>query len=222
MKIPTANAKGFTLVEMLIVLALSGVAMAAIYAAYNSQRKAHATQQMVVEVQQNIRASMYILSRELRMAGYDPTGDAGAGIVTATAAQIQFTMDLDGDGNVTGSNENVTYLLYDSGGDGDMDLGRRVGAGSPQPIARNIDALEFVYLDPNNNVLGFPVTPGSVRSVIVTIVARAETGQQEYTNTTVYRNKLGNAVYTPSANDNFRRRCLSSQVVCRNLSLQGF
>ncbi len=40
----------------------------------------------------------------------------------------------------------ITYSLYDSGMDADVtedDLGRKVGAGTNQPVAQNIDALEF-------------------------------------------------------------------------------
>ena len=71
---------GFTLIEILVALALTGIVLGAIYAAYQSQHKTYITQESVAEMQQNLRAAMYLMVREIRMAGYDPRGTAGAGI----------------------------------------------------------------------------------------------------------------------------------------------
>jgi type IV pilus assembly protein PilW len=57
----------------LVALALTGIVSAAIYKAFSSQQKVYIVQDEVVEMQQNLRAAMDILVREIRMAGYDPT-----------------------------------------------------------------------------------------------------------------------------------------------------
>ena len=91
-----ANKSGFTLVELLVAMAISSVVMAAIYATYSVQLRSHVTQKKVVEMHQNARAAMYILERELRVAGYDPLR---SGVPRITAAQIHaitFTMDTTG------------------------------------------------------------------------------------------------------------------------------
>ena len=68
---------GFTLMELMIAMAISVVVMAAIYEVYLSQQKAYTTQQMVIEMQQNARAAMSLMKREIRMAGYKPAASDG-------------------------------------------------------------------------------------------------------------------------------------------------
>ena len=211
--------------------------MAGIYSAYYSQQKSYITQEQVVAMQQNLRAAMYIMQREIRMAGCDPTEDAGAEIKTANANSITFTLDITGgesdgkdndndgsvdeadenrfsDGFCDDTNEDVTYSLYTA--DGIQKLGRK----SPltainQPVAENIDALDFVYLDANGATTA---TLANIRSVQITMVARAGRVDPGFTNNTVYKNQQGSTIYT-APNDNFRRKLLTAEVKCRNLGL---
>ena len=209
--------KGFSTVELLVAMAISGVVMAAIYSAYYSQQKSYSTQDQIVAMQQNLRAAMFHMEREIRMAGYDPTGEAGAGIVSASANSINVTMDItdnpgtapDGDGDTLDTNEDVTYSLYTA--NSIQKLGR-----NSQPVAENIDALDFVYLDENGNVTA---NLSNIKSVQISLVARTNRGDQGYTNTTVYSNQQGTVIYT-ALGDNVRRRLLTVEVRCRNLGLQ--
>ena len=65
------NAKGLTLLELLIALVIFGFAIAGIYRIFVVQSRAYTVQDQVVEVQQSIRSGMEILLRDFRMAGYD-------------------------------------------------------------------------------------------------------------------------------------------------------
>jgi type IV pilus assembly protein PilW len=87
---------GFTLIELLIAMVISSFVMAAIYATYNAQLKSHVTQQVVVEMHQNARAAMFMLERELRLAGYDPLNTTVPEITVARIDRIEFSMDLSG------------------------------------------------------------------------------------------------------------------------------
>jgi type IV pilus assembly protein PilW len=205
--------RGYTIVELLVAIAISGIFMGAIYSAYTSQQRATLGQEQVSAMHRNLRSAMYFMEKEIRMAGCDPTGKAGAGISTANVNTISFTEDADGDGAVT----NMTYSLSGS------DLVRN-GA----RIAENIDALNFVYLDG-----GFPPTvlnPGktdvpaantpNIRSVEVTIVARTGKEDPHYTDSKDYKNKQDETIFTPSGDDvHFRRKLLSTSIKCRNLGL---
>ena len=211
------NQNGFTLTEILIALAIAGVVMAGVYSAYYSQQKSYVTQEQVVAMQQNLRAAMYYMEREIRMAGCDPTEDAGAGIQTAGSNSIRFTLDItddagigDFDGDTLDANEDITYSLDDNDGDGDNDLERNNNL-----IAENVDALDFVYLDANRATT---TTLANIRSVQITLVARTGRGDPGYTNNTSYQNQQGTTIYT-ALNDNFRRRLLTAEVKCRNLGL---
>jgi prepilin-type N-terminal cleavage/methylation domain-containing protein len=64
------NKKGFTLVELMITMAVVGIIMAAVVAAFDVQQKSQVKQQLISEVQQNARAAMYLLAWDVRMAGY--------------------------------------------------------------------------------------------------------------------------------------------------------
>ncbi len=70
---PRSDRRGFTLVELMVTLAVSSLALAGIYGAYRAQLESHVTQNVVVDTQQNLRNAFYILQRSLRMAGFDPT-----------------------------------------------------------------------------------------------------------------------------------------------------
>ncbi len=65
------NGKGVTLIELMIALVIAGIVVAGIYRVFIAQSKAYTVQDQVVEVQQSIRSAMEIISRDLRMAGFD-------------------------------------------------------------------------------------------------------------------------------------------------------
>ena len=178
------NNRGFTLAELLIGLFVSAIVMTTILSAYYSQNKSYAVQEQVAAMVQNLRAAMDIMIREIRMAGYDPTGTANAGIVTANTTSITITEDLDGDGSVAGD-ENITYALADSDGDGDNDLERNNNL-----IAENIDALDFFYLDETGNPTA---VPSEIQSVQITMVAKTGRGDRGYVDSVVYTNQIGRA-----------------------------
>lgn len=191
--------RGFTLIELLIGIALSGIVISAIYSLYISQSKSYTIQGQIAEMQQNARVAMDMMVRDIRMAGYDPTEAAGAGIVAASSNSIQFTADLNDDGDTSDSNENITYSLYDSGGDGDQDLGRNTGGGN-QPVAENIEDLGFVYTLADGSTTSNPADAGQIRKVQVSLTARTDKPDPDYTD-----------------NSGYRQRTLTSMVIVRNL-----
>jgi type IV pilus assembly protein PilW len=211
---------GYTLLEILIATAITGVVMGSIYTSFYSQDKSYVTQSEVSKMQQNLRGGMSLMMKEIRMAGCDPTGKANAGIVRATPDLVSFTLDIRGedandppDGDTSDPNERITYSLYDSDRDGVNDtLSRRTGAGRNSPAAEDMDALNFVYLDENGtptNVLS------EIRSVEVTLLARTARGDPGYRDNTIYANQRDAVIY--AANDSFRRKMLTANIKCRNL-----
>ena len=216
---------GFTLVEMLIALLISGIVIASVYSGFKSQQDSYLAQDQVAEIQQNIRVGVDMISREARMAGYDPTQSAGAGITVATISQFGFTQDLDEDGDVTTvPGETVTFRLNgDTNGDGIVDsggvstIGRRTGAGVFQPLTENIQAIEFYYTLANGTQTTTPATIGNVRSIQISILARAANPDKDFSNTKAYVTFSG-AAWGPF-NDGYRRRLMMFQVKCRNMGL---
>jgi prepilin-type N-terminal cleavage/methylation domain-containing protein len=63
---------GFTLVELMVAMAIGLIVTGAIYAMYQSYQRSQVAQQLAVDMQQNGRAAMALMKREIRMAGYNP------------------------------------------------------------------------------------------------------------------------------------------------------
>ncbi len=216
---------GFTLVELLITLLIGMIVLGSLYTIFQSQQRNYIVQDSVVETQQNLRSVLAIMTPELRMAGYDPTGNANAGIVTATAGVCEITMDLNVDGDTEDSNESVSFGFsssYDSDGDGIVDgggaapLGRNTGAGY-QPIAENIQAIEFLYIMADGSSTTTPSNLNDIRSISISILARTGNSDRNFANTEIYTTASG-ATWGPF-NDNYHRRFLSTIVKCRNMGL---
>ena len=222
------NKGGFTLIELMIAMAISTVVMTAIYSAYRSQLKSHITQQKVVEMQQNARAAMFVMEREIKMSGYDPDRSQDTEITVADNNTITFTVsaisdgiDNDGDGDIDtadsdgGEVQTITYSL------GGQDL-QRNGA----VVAENIQVLDFIYLDENRNLLGpTPLDTDNrdlIRSIQITLIARSGENvavmMMKHTDNKTYNNQQGDALLV-NPNDSFRRVILTADVKCRNLGL---
>jgi len=210
-----SSEEGFTLIELLMVMVMAGVIISAVYSTYLSQQKTYIIQDQVAAVQQNIRAAMSFMDREVRMAGCDPSGNAGAGVLTAGTNTLEFSMDITDtagtgrfDGVITAATpaeESITYALSP---DGDLTRNGVV-------IAENIDALDFAYL---NSSRAETTSLALIRSIQISILARAGNTDRDYTNRNIYRNKQNRVIFGP-ANDNFRRRFLSMEIKSRNLGL---
>ena len=258
--------QGFTIVEFMVAMTLGAVILAGVVAANVSQQRSYVTQDQTAEVQQNLRAALYYMQREIRMAGCDPTAMAAdAGIVSMAGDSLHIRMDITGgendgvdndldgvvdedtnglddngdglvdegpeadeyrysDGDTNDPDEDVRYSHYDSDGDGINDcLGRDVGAGN-QPVAQNIDALNFVYLDEDGNETA---TRSRVRAIQVTIVGRTEREIPDFADTTLYVNMQGDTVFEPNPLDptiipnprNYRRTRVAMEIHGRNLGL---
>ena len=68
-RMPSRRSRGFTLVELLIVIATFSVVMAAVYSLYQTQQRSAYSQDEVADVQQNLRIAMDTIARDVRMAG---------------------------------------------------------------------------------------------------------------------------------------------------------
>ena len=151
------NKSGFTLIELLMAMVTGMIVLAGIYAAFNSQQKIHTKESQVVDAEQNVRGAAHFMVREIRLAGMDQTGNAGAGFDIAGPHSIQFTLDRNDDEDVLDTDENITYRFItgaDAVVDGIADSGAapiiRVTAGPEDRLAEDIHALGFAYAFDDN------------------------------------------------------------------------
>jgi len=124
--------RGFTLVELIVVIGIFSVVMAAIYSVFVRSNRVYISQEEVVAAQQEARSALEILGREIRMAGLIAADNKPGGLDLITGAAyagnpdsaieiatvdvgnktttLAFKSDLDDDGNT----DAVRYVYYHS------------------------------------------------------------------------------------------------------------
>ena len=146
--------------------------MTSIYAVFKNQQDSYLSQEQVAQAQQNLRASIGFLARELRMAGYDPEQSGNFSITDIRSRDLTntldatghpaiiFDIDVDGDGALS-AGETFSYSLYEypvappTDSDGISDLSRDINDGNGrQLLGESIVAIGFAYsyFDGDGNV----------------------------------------------------------------------
>lgn len=211
---------GFTLVEVLIAMLLSGIVTASIYSAFQSQHDSYLAQEQVSEMQQNVRIGLDMLSKDIRLAGYNPADSAGTGFVdgvnfnattvNTNATQIAFTADLDEDGA-------IDIAAQDVDGNGSIDMAdmeqiayRLQGTNLQryssvtgiiiwQTVAENVENIEFQYVLDDGSQTTTPTAAqlANIRGVRVSILVITENSDAHF---------ISSTAYLPASNDPFFTR----------------
>lgn len=191
--------KGFTLVELLVSIAVLSIFMAAIYIILLNQTRAYTTQQVAAGAQQNVRMAIELMAADLRLAGLDPLQTAKAGFEVAGATRFRITSDrapvgqIEANGKIDDANfERITYFF-----DG-TSLRQQLyeGTSNPAPSQSLIDNVSFLslrYLDQDGAATGIL---SDIRTVVI------ELGVQE-----------------PAGMDGVIERRYNTRVRCRNVGL---
>jgi prepilin-type N-terminal cleavage/methylation domain-containing protein len=192
-----AKKNGFTLIELVVAMAVGAIIMSALYAAVNMAQRASASVGRKVVTQQDARTVLNIMAMEIRMVSYNPamtpaTWDdkiAGncsdkninlnrnlKGILEATDSRIAIAMDLDGSTSI-GDNENE-YIVYNFNNNTES-ITRSVSCGGNQNFLGGSDSETkvkngeintplFVYYDRNGDETN---SIPDIRRIRITIVA---------------------------------------------------
>lgn len=208
--------RGFTLVEMMVALAVGSMVMAVIYSVNAGLLRTYTTQNVVADIQQTVRAGVDFMAQDIMMAGYDPQdkigyedvdeggGELPSGIIEARLTEIRVTSDNNENASIDNSDfEDITYV-YDSVNNR---LDQLLYNGDRQTYIDNVVNLEFTYFDEDDNDLfvEHSVDPNDplpddnrseIRTVRITITVREPAGQ-----------------------DKWKERTYTTQVVCRNMGI---
>jgi len=206
-----SGGKGFTLLELIISMALGLTLLGTVYGVFTIQQKHFINQEQIVEMQQNARMAIDIISREIRMAGYDPK-ITGYFTFQTTASEdretnhsrIAFTYDANGDGiQYWNDTEQVAFRVDDG-------VLKRFSTGSVhwQPLVENIELLEFSYALSDGTIVASPSDPTAAQvltivKVTITVTAKTTKPDPAYTD--------------PTNGDHYRRYRLTTSVTPRNL-----
>ena len=208
---------GFTLVELLVALVVGGIIITAAYMMFITNQRTYLMQDEVVSVQQTIRPAVEYMSRLIRIAGLDPEQTGLFGLRDVTNSSIEFSFDRVDEGN-QGTLEAATEIKAFRAQNNQLQE-QDQATGNWEPIAENVEALNFTYLDRDGNIVAdLVLNRDAIRSIQISIVGLSRNTVPRYTNNNSYVNLQGMEIIAPQ-NDNFIRLMFSETVKCRNLGL---
>jgi prepilin-type N-terminal cleavage/methylation domain-containing protein len=141
--------RGLTLVELMIVLVLSLMLMAAVFLTYQLQSGSGQSEMRKAAIQQDLRAMMEVITLDIMHAGLDPkiTGTIeGIPEDISSRNTLRVVMDLDQSGSTsnaaTDAEEVITYSLNGTNLQRTSD-----NSGVTRIIGNNVSGLTFTYMD---------------------------------------------------------------------------
>ena len=182
---------GFTLVDILVGLAMASVLIVAMVSLFVTMGKSYTAQNVAAGVQEVTRAGVELMTQSIRMAGVNPGGISEVGIVSASPTRIQFTSDLNLDAAIDDTYEQISYYLEDNR------LMQQLFTGNPMPLVEKVTNLSFDYWDENDDPITDLVADlNQIRTIIISMTVQEPAGR-------------GKAV----------KRTYTARVRCRNLGL---
>ena len=196
---------GFTLVELIVVLAILPIVIGATYGVFALVNRTCLNHEVTAEVMQRVRTIIDFMEQDIRMAGLDGSQSAGAGIEVATATDIRFTADRNMDGTINTAYladgiqeqdlERITYSYDAANRRLDQCLYEETND-AWETVAENVINFQFTYFDQDDNPLAFPIADFlEIRTVQVSMTIEQPAGRAAPVN-----------------------RSLTKRILCRNLS----
>jgi Tfp pilus assembly protein PilW len=172
-----ADERGTTLVELLIGMVLGLVGAAAMTALLRTGTAAWERAGADAEVATEVAGAVDQLTRDLRVAGYDPAEAGIAGLAVTAADRIELAADHDGDGTIDpDSDERIGYRWSAASGSLLRVVGQQV-----LPILSDVAAGGFrlAYFDRDGAELD-PADPatGAAARVVTVALATAARGRR--------------------------------------------
>jgi type IV pilus assembly protein PilW len=191
------RSKGFTLIEIMMVIAILSILFGTLYQTFESFNRAYTTESVVAGVQQKTRIAVEFMVQDIRLAGLDPLGTAGAAIIYASTTNIQFSADRDVDGELDDPDfsdgpdaSDLEQMAYNYDGNSllEMILYNSGGIDSSTTLLDNVIGLTFIYLDEQeNDLIDYTLTPARVpadelvdiRTVVISLTAQRPAGRDD-------------------------------------------
>lgn len=186
LRVSTGSSQGYTLIEVVVALALSLLTISAVYSIYVQELKAQHVRENVLDMQQQARVVVDLVSREILMAGYDPRGvnrdtdltnDFDG--ITYDPGKLSIKADFNGNGLTSDPNESIVFVY-----DATAHMLRRNTGGGNQPFGEDIEAFVVDYFDHAGNSTSDSM---AIRQVGITVTARTSKPDSQYAQNGGYR-----------------------------------
>ena len=189
---------GFTLIELMVSIAIGLVVLASVATTFTSQTRAYSAQEQINQMEQNLRGALDIMTREIKMAGYRPNGGTVTGVVSYTSTSLTIQADIDGNGTLLASgsgsdtaNEQIVYV-YDSV---NKKITRQVGSGTAATLAENISGFTFTYYQSSGATLA--TSASNIRRIKIALTGITAKPDPGYSSNGGYRTVDLSAIVTP-------------------------
>jgi prepilin-type N-terminal cleavage/methylation domain-containing protein len=191
--ITSTSQGGFTLIEMMVALAIGMIVIASVAGTFTAQTRQNKAEEEISHLNQSVRGALDMISRELMQAGYKAPGGSVTG-VTYSTTQLLIQADLDGNGTVDSGTASLEYITY-AWDSANLRITRQLGsAGTAETVADNITACTFTYKDASNATT---TASASIRKVTISITGRTAKPDPSYTSNGGYRTYQLSADITP-------------------------
>ncbi len=196
--------QGFTLVELLIAMVILGVVLTGVVRMFSNTSRYNSSQEMLVDLTQDLRAVKQLMTQELREAGCNPETQGSYGFqlnasdsYDTDSNSIHFTRDIgDGigsipepDGDADDPNEDISYhrtndncsvvagAVMAAGNNNKGCLRRRDHSGVvDEPVMPNVTEFQLRYFDENDtDITAGLISKGDLEKIrTVSVLIRAE------------------------------------------------
>jgi type IV pilus assembly protein PilW len=154
------------MVELVVVTAILTTLTLLVHETMRVQGASHRRESARSVTHGELRIWLARMVRDIRHAGYDPTGSGNFGIVHLSPTEIRFTADMNRNGVVDAdASENLGYRMQDG------TLERWQGGSSWRPVVSGLSGLQFNYFDAAGNT----VTTAARAVALVEMELSAET-----------------------------------------------
>lgn len=196
---------GFTLIELMVAIAMGLVVLASVATTFTSQTRAYSAQEQINQMEQNLRGALDIMAREIKMAGYKPNGGTLTGVVSYSSTGLTIQADIDGNGSVCTAGtmssvvcntayEQIAYA-YDSA---NKKITRQVADGSVTTLAENISAFSMTYYQAQSGATASTATSATnIRQIAISMTGITAKPDPSYTTNGGYRTVTLSANVTP-------------------------
>jgi len=188
---------GFSMIELLIVIGILGILFTFIYKGFERLNRYYTAENVKASTQQSARIGIEMMVQDIRLAGLNPLGTAGAGIVSASPTRFQFTTDANFDGVVNAADpfEDITYGLNLNGACSTcLQQTNHLGT---ETLLGDVNTLALTYFDDTGTAIpaaDLATRRAEIRTVGITLT-----------------------VNRPAGRDGTVSRTYTTQVRCRNL-----
>jgi type II secretory pathway component PulJ len=214
---------GFTLVDILMGLAVASVLMVAMVSLFTTVGRSYTTQNVAAEAQQVARAGVELMIQEIRMAGLDSSGSAAAAIVDDFDNDSGFHPDHDG--KITPTDATQLAFTMDADMDGRIDHCTSDGTAECSVVDDNVENELIAYRLNNGALERYRAASASWEDLTEDNISNLnftyydETGTETTTLEAIRVVEISMTVQLPAGRGGTVSRTYATRVRCRNIGL---